>query len=191
MSAIVLFITDDRDLMKRLGHSVAGFDKDALTIVCVDRLSGAIQRLSLNDSIDAVILDWGLPATEGFEALLVLIRAAPHLPIIVLGDDVSLPRQMDLVERGAQDYLLRRRADTDTLICMVHSAIARKSREGIFVCDKERAEAALNSIGDVAASTGGKSRITILNPVSKRPVGGSNAAATRRKFSSPTLRAVK
>jgi hypothetical protein len=60
------------------------------------------------------------------------LAAAPHLPNIILGDDPNLLQQMNLVEHGAQDYLLKRRLDADTLIGMVHSAIARKSREGIL-----------------------------------------------------------
>jgi DNA-binding NtrC family response regulator len=131
VSAIVLLITLDRDLMKRLGRSSPGFAKDALRILCVGNLSDATQRLSLNDSIDAAILDWELADTRGLEALLALMGAAPHLPIIVLGADPSLPRQMDLVEHGAQDYLLKRRADAAAVICMVYSAIARKSRERV------------------------------------------------------------
>jgi diguanylate cyclase (GGDEF)-like protein/PAS domain S-box-containing protein len=182
MSALVLLITRDRDLMKRLTKSLSAFPEDALTIECVDRLSEATQRLKLNDSIDAVIMDWDLPTTRGFETLLVLMGAAPHLPIIILGDDPNLLQQMNLVEHGAQDYLLKRRLDADTLICMVHSAIARKSREGILFCDKERAQVTLNSIGDGVLSTDGDWRITFLNPIAEHLMGWTNAEAAGRQL---------
>jgi diguanylate cyclase (GGDEF)-like protein/PAS domain S-box-containing protein len=182
MSALVLLITRDRDLMKRLTKSMSDFAEDALTIECVDRLSDAAQRLTLNDSIDAVIMDWDLPTTRGFETLLALMGAAPHLPIIILGDDPNLLQQMNLVEHGAQDYLLKRRLDADTLIGMVHSAIARKSREGILFCDKERAQVTLNSIGDAVLSTDGNWRITFLNPVAERLIGWTNAEAGGRQL---------
>jgi diguanylate cyclase (GGDEF)-like protein/PAS domain S-box-containing protein len=182
MSALVLLITRDRDLMKRLTKSLSDFTEDALTIECVDRLSDATQRLTLNDGIDAVIMDWDLPTTRGFETLLVLMGAAPHLPIIILGDDPNLLRQMNLVEHGAQDYLLKRRLDAETLIGMVHSAIARKSREGILFCDKERAQVTLNSIGDAVLSTDGNWRITFLNPVAEKLIGWTNAEAGGRQL---------
>lgn len=182
MSALVLLITGDRDLMKRLNKSLSDFTEDALTIEYVDRLSDATQRLNLNDSIDAVIMDWDLPTTRGFETLLVLMGAAPHLPIIILGDDPNLLQQMNLVEHGAQDYLLKRRLDADTLICMVHSAIARKFREGILFCDKERAQVTLNSIGDAVLSTDGNWRITFLNPVAEKLIGWTNAEAAGRQL---------
>jgi diguanylate cyclase (GGDEF)-like protein len=177
MSTIVLLITHDRDLMKRLLSSYSCFAKDALTILCVDRLSDATQRLSLNASIHAVILDWDPPAARGFDALLVLMGAAADLPIIVLGDDPSLPQQMNLVEHGAQDYLLKRRADADTVICMVHSAIARKSRERILFYDKARADARLNSICDSLSKSDDRGRITFLNPIAETLIGGANAEA--------------
>jgi diguanylate cyclase (GGDEF)-like protein/PAS domain S-box-containing protein len=182
MSALVLLITRDRELMKRLTKSLSDCIEDPLTIECVDRLSDAAQRLNANDRIDAVVMDWDLPPARGFETLLVLMGAAPHLPIIILGDDPNLLQQMNLVEHGAQDYLLKRRMDADTLICMVHSAIARKSREGILFCDKERAQVTLNSIGDAVLSTDGDWRITFLNPVAEKLIGWTNAEAAGRQL---------
>src|ERR1700688_894266 len=177
MSALVLLITRDRHLRTRLTKSLSDFTEDVLTIECVDRLSDATQRLNLNDSIDAIIMDWDLPTTRGFETLLVLMGAAPHLPIIILGDDPNLLQQMNLVEHGAQDYLLKRRLDADTLIGMVYSAIARKSRETILFCDKERAQVTLNSIGDAVLSTDANWRITFLNPVAEKLIGWTYAEA--------------
>jgi diguanylate cyclase (GGDEF)-like protein/PAS domain S-box-containing protein len=182
MSALVLLITRDRDLLKRLTKFLSDCTEDALTIESVDRLSEATRRLNLNDSIDAVMMDWDLPTTRGFETLLVLMGAAPHLPIIILGDDPNLLQQMNLVEHGAQDYLLKRRLDADTLISMVHNAIARKSREGILFCDKERAQVTLNSIGDAVLSTDGNWRITFLNPVAEKLIGWTNAEARGRQL---------
>src|SRR5450631_4816587 len=182
MSALVLFITRDRELLKRLTKSLSDFTEDALTIECVDHLSEATHRLNRDRSIDVVIMDWDLPTTRGFETLPVLMGAAPHLPIIILGDDPNLLQQMNLVEHGAQDYLLKRRLDADTLTCMVHSAIARTSREGILFCDRERAQVTLNAIGDAVLSTDGNWRVTFLNPVAEKLIGWTNAEAAGRQL---------
>jgi DNA-binding response OmpR family regulator len=87
--------------------SLSDLTGDALTIESVDRVSEATQRIKQNDDVGAVIMDWDLPGTRGFESLLVLMVAAPQLPIIILGDDPNLLQQMNLVERGAQDYCKR------------------------------------------------------------------------------------
>jgi diguanylate cyclase (GGDEF)-like protein len=163
MSTLVLLITRDRNLTNRLAKSLSDFTGGALTIESVDRVSEATQRIKQKDGVDAVIMDWDLPGTRGFESLLVLLDAAPQLPIIILGEDPNLLQQMNLVEHGAQDYLLKRRLDVDTLMRMVHCAIARKSREGILFCDKERAQVTLNSIGDAVLSTDADWRITFVS----------------------------
>jgi len=182
MSTLVLLITRDRNLTNRLTKSLSDFAGDALTIESVEVVSDATQRINRKDGVDAVILDWDLPGTRGFESLLVLMGAAPQLPIIILGDNPNLLQRMNLVEHGAQDYLLKRRLDADTLINMVHSAIARKSREGILFCDKERAQVTLNSIGDAVLSTDANWRITFLNPVAEKLTGWTYAQASGRQL---------
>jgi diguanylate cyclase (GGDEF)-like protein/PAS domain S-box-containing protein len=144
---------------------------DPLTIESVEQVEAAIARLKRDDPVDAVIIDWDLPATPGLEILLVLMGKAPQVPIIILGDDSNRLRQMHLVELGAQDYLLKRRLDIDTLVAMVDSAIARKSREERLFFDKERAQVTLNSIGDAVLSTDAAWRITFLNPIAEKLTG--------------------
>jgi diguanylate cyclase (GGDEF)-like protein/PAS domain S-box-containing protein len=182
MSTLVLLITRDRNLTNRLAKSLSDFTGGALTIESVDRVSEATQRIKQKDGVDAVIMDWDLPGTRGFESLLVLLDAAPQLPIIILGEDPNLLQQMNLVEHGAQDYLLKRRLDVDTLMRMVHCAIARKSREGILFCDKERAQVTLNSIGDAVLSTDANWRITFLNPVAERLIGWTYSEASGQQL---------
>jgi diguanylate cyclase (GGDEF)-like protein/PAS domain S-box-containing protein len=182
MSTLVLLITRDLNLTDRLTKSLSAFAGDTLSIESVDRVSDATQRLKQNNGVHAVMMDWDLPATRGFETLLVLMGAAPELPIIILGDDPSLLQQMNLVEHGAQDYLLKRRLDADTLIGMVNSAIARKSRERILFSDRERAQVTLDSIGDAVLSTDADWRVTFLNPVAERLTGWTYAEASGQQL---------
>jgi diguanylate cyclase (GGDEF)-like protein/PAS domain S-box-containing protein len=181
-STQVLLITRDPDLKARLTHWLSDFAEHFLTIEFVDRVSDATQRIKNNDGVNVVMMDWDLPATRGFETLLLLMGAAPELPIIILGDDPDLMQQMNLVEHGAQDYLLKRRLDADTLIGMVHSAIARKSREHILFCDKERAQVTLDSIGDAVLSTDANCCITFLNPAAERLTGWTYAEAAGQRL---------
>jgi diguanylate cyclase (GGDEF)-like protein/PAS domain S-box-containing protein len=181
-STLVLLITRDKDMKDRLTQSLSDFAGDTLTIESVDRVADATQRLKQSDDVHAVMMDWDLPATRGFETLLLLMGAAPEVPIIILGDDPNLLQQMNLVEHGAQEYLLKRRLDADTLIGMVHSAIARKSRERILFCDKERAQVTLNSIGDAVLSTDANWRITFLNPVAEKLIGWTFAEASGQQL---------
>ncbi len=150
LSAIVLLITRDRNLTKRLISSISASSEGALTILCVNSLPEATHRLDLNDSIDAVILDCDLAAARDFESLHLLLDAAPDLPIIVLGDDPSLIQQMSLVEHGAQDYLLKRRLNAETLVSTVYIAIARNYRHWILFCEQAQGPTVLRNLGDTS-----------------------------------------
>lgn len=181
-SILVLLITRDLNLQGRLNRLLLDFSGNTLTIESVDCVSVVTRRLGQNEGIDAVMMDWDLPSTRGFETLLFLMGAAPEMPIIILGDDPDLLQQMNLIEQGAQDYLLKRRLDADTLIGMVHGAIARKSRERILFGDKERAQVTLDSIGDGVLSTDANYRITFLNPVAEQLTGWTQSEASGHKL---------
>ncbi len=138
-SAIVLLVARDADRTKGLIDSLSDLSEGALKVLCVNSPSQATQRLHQDDSIDAAILDCDQPAASDFESLLALIDAAPYLPVIILGGDRSLLQKMNLVEHGAQDYLIKRRLNAETLVSVVYIAIARKYRNWTLFCDQARA----------------------------------------------------
>lgn len=155
LSAVVLLISREPDRTNCLINSLSDLSEGALTVLCVNSLSEATQRLDLNDSIDAAILDCDLPAASDFESLFALSDAAPHLPIIVLGGDRSILQIMNLVEHGAQDYLNKRQLNAETLVSVVYIAIARKYRNRIPFCDQARAQTVLRNISDNLLRTDG------------------------------------
>lgn len=143
-SAIVLLVAREPNRTKCLIDSLADLSEGALKVLCVNSPSEATQRLTLDDSIDAAILECDLPDASDFESLLELIDAAPYLPIIVLGGDRSLLQKMNLVEHGAQDYLIKRRLNAETLVSVVYIAIARKYRNWTSFCDQAHAQTMLS-----------------------------------------------
>src|ERR1700691_2575142 len=78
--ANVLLIEDEPGIVDfvRRGLEAEGFAVEA----ALDGESG--ERLALNGSFDAIVLDLMLPGSSGLEILAAVRRAMPSLPVIVL-----------------------------------------------------------------------------------------------------------
>lgn len=92
---------------------------------CVARLQEAIAHLN-NPHFDAILLDLTLPDSQGLDSLHEIGQRAPSLPVVVLtnADDDNLA--LEAMRNGAQDYLVKRKANTELLARSLRYAIERK-----------------------------------------------------------------
>jgi PAS domain S-box-containing protein len=114
---------DIRLIAEMLRDEIDGFE-----IESVGALAPALERLS-SVGVDAVLLDLGLPDSEGHETFSRVQKAAPRHPIIVISglDDRALAR--DAVREGAQDYLVKGQIDGQLLARVIRHAVERKQGE--------------------------------------------------------------
>lgn len=93
-------------------------------VIPADRLGTALGLLD-EAPFDVALLDLGLPDAQGLDGLLTLRRRLPDLPVIVMTarDDEELG--LRAVQEGAQDYLIKGRADEDELERAIRYAIER------------------------------------------------------------------
>jgi serine phosphatase RsbU (regulator of sigma subunit) len=78
---------------------------------------------------DCVILDPDLPDTNGIDALQRISKSNPAIPIVVLTGLADEHFGISAVASGAQDYLVKGRADPETLRRSLLYAIERKRAE--------------------------------------------------------------
>ena len=97
-------------------------------IVHVDRLSKGINRLT-NGNIDAVLLDLGLPDSQGLGTFEKMHAAAETIPIIILTAYKDDTLALEAVRKGAQDYLIKGKIDGSTLVRSLTYSIERKKLE--------------------------------------------------------------
>jgi signal transduction histidine kinase len=97
-------------------------------VIHVERMSAAEEHLAAN-TVDAILLDLGLPDAEGLEAVRRAHAAAPGVPLLVLTglDDESLA--VKSLQEGAQDYLIKGQIDARGLARALRYAIERKTLE--------------------------------------------------------------
>ncbi len=69
-------------------------------------LADAIRAVE-NDPVDIVLLDLGLPDSEGLATFTKLHAVAPHVPIIVLTGTDDEELALEAVHLGAQEYLVK------------------------------------------------------------------------------------
>ncbi len=113
----------------------------------VETLAEAKEWLEKEDS-DVVVLDLGLPDSQGLTTLTQIQKSAPTTPTVVLSglDDETLAHEA--VRKGAQDYLLKDKFDGYSLLRSISYAIERKQAEKALRATQERFERA---VADVAS----------------------------------------
>ncbi len=125
--AKVLMIEDDPlyrvSLMKLLTATDAPYELDV-----ADSLETGLARLA-QDGIELVLLDLGLPDSQGLDTFSQIHSKYPHAPIIVLTahDDDELATMA--VDSGAQDYLVKTKMDGQLLRRAMRYAIERQRGE--------------------------------------------------------------
>jgi diguanylate cyclase (GGDEF)-like protein/PAS domain S-box-containing protein len=131
-------------------------------------------------AVDIVLLDLGLPDTEGLEAVRRARAVAPRVPLVVLSglDDESLA--VRALQEGAQDYLVKGQIEARGLLRVLRYAVERKITEDALFVEKERAQITLNCIGDAVICTDFSGQITFLNVVTEKMTGWPKQEAEGR-----------
>jgi PAS domain S-box-containing protein len=99
----------------------------------------AAEAYLLAHTVDIILLDLGLPDTDGLEAVRRAHAAAPRVPLVVLTimDDESLA--VRALQEGAQDYLIKGQIESGLLRALRY-AIERKIMEDVLLKERTRSE---------------------------------------------------
>jgi len=100
-------------------------DTAKFDLVHVKSLAEAIHSLG-TDSFDSVLLDLGLPDSSGLDTLVRVHEEAPDMPIVILTGLADEVVSSEALRRGAQDYLVKGRVDSNVLIRAMRYATQSK-----------------------------------------------------------------
>jgi len=112
-----------------------------------DRLDAAMSHLQ-EHGIDVVLLDLGLPDSQGLQTFRHMQQHARNEPIVIISgfDDEGLA--LEAVRAGAQDYLVKGRIESELLSRVVRYAIERKRAEQQLRASETRLVAILEAALD-------------------------------------------
>jgi diguanylate cyclase (GGDEF)-like protein/PAS domain S-box-containing protein len=161
-------------------EALAGTRDGSFIVECVAGLADGLERLR-GGGIAAVLLDLSPADGQTISALEQVWQTAPHVPILVLGStDGESAALTDEVSRVALHHLLRERLDSYTLPRALSRIIERKAADEALFFEQQRAEVALNFIGDAMISSDTHGNVTFINPVAERMTGWSRQEALGR-----------
>ena len=122
----VLLVEDNPGDARLVGELLIEAGAEEFDLTHVDRLGEAVQRLR-EDHFDVVLLDLSLPDSNGFDTVVRLQAAGPHVPIVVLtGLDDDLVG-LQAVRGGVEDFLIKGEWDANRLARSIRYAIWRRN----------------------------------------------------------------
>jgi diguanylate cyclase (GGDEF)-like protein/PAS domain S-box-containing protein len=110
----ILLVEDNPADVLILQEELADVPSPVFRVVPVTTLAEALLQLQ-QQNFDAVLLDLGLPDSNGMETLQRLHHAHPSTPLLVLSGLSDEEVAMQSVQAGAQDYLLKSEINSRTL----------------------------------------------------------------------------
>ncbi len=94
----------------------------------VESLEEGLNALN-NTHFDIILLDLGLPDSDGIETLVEVDKKTPNIPIIVLTGLNNEEIGILAVKMGAQDYLIKKEIDSKLLTRSINYSIERNKIE--------------------------------------------------------------
>lgn len=134
-ASLNILLVEDSPTDVLLAQEALG-DHPQFYVTVADRLAKALQLLT-DRSFDIVLLDLGLPDSQGLDTLVRLRQCNPAIPVIVMTarDDEKLAFQA--VQEGSQDYLVKGQVQEGMLARAIRYAIERNAVRQIL---REREE---------------------------------------------------
>ena len=143
----VLLVENDIKFARTMRESLTAQTTARIELLFSEDLSDATKCLEEN-RFDAIVLDLSLPDSQGLNTFARIHALAPLLPIIILADFDNETQALRAVRDGAQDYLVKARAEGKLLSRSIRYAIERKRVEEALRESEQRYRRLLGSTTD-------------------------------------------
>jgi PAS domain S-box-containing protein len=124
LTQILLIEDNDADILLLR----EALEQDALVsfrVTTADRLKAGIKFLQEID-FDVILLDLGLPDSQGLDTFIKLHKESPDIPIVILSGLTDEDLALQAIQFGAQDYLVKRQETWETAARTIRYAMERQ-----------------------------------------------------------------
>jgi signal transduction histidine kinase/DNA-binding NarL/FixJ family response regulator len=121
----VLLVEDNPGDARLIRAMLDELSHEPVHLVRVERLAAGLDYLR-HSNVDVVLLDLGLPDSQGLETFVQVRDTVPRLPIVVLSGHTDTSLALHAVRQGAQDYLLKGHVDAELLMRALRHAVEHK-----------------------------------------------------------------
>jgi DNA-binding response OmpR family regulator len=101
MSEKVLIVDDEKDFLDIIAERIGARGMDVSTATSAEDALNMVEE----ESFDVVIMDFMMPALDGFKALKLMKAKRPDVQIILLTGNVPDEKRMEAKELGALDVI--------------------------------------------------------------------------------------
>ena len=119
MPVKVLIVDDEKDFLEIMAERMRIHGLDVVTATSAEE---ALKRVD-KETYDAVIMDFMMPAIDGFQALKLLKEKKPEMQVILLSGSVPEQKRVEAKKLGALD-IIEKPPDLKALVRKIRNAKA-------------------------------------------------------------------
>ena len=171
----VLLVDDDKGDRQLVKLALAKSSQSVqFKIETAQNLSEATE-LSSNNVYDIILLDLGLPDSQGIETVQKVHKINPNTPIVVLTglDDENIG--LKAIKIGAEDYLTKGKSLEYVLARTIRYAIGRKQTEKALARNENLLRTIINATKEAMISIDDEGLVNLFNPAAEKMFGYQKA----------------
>lgn len=201
----ILLVEDDPRYACLVPGMLQAVEAFQFQLIHVSRLDEALIYLTNTPTISVILLDLSLPDAEGVTLVTQLLLVSANIPIVVMSEGYDEAIALQLLQIGAQDYLVKQQTDGTLLVRSIRHALARQNaktttfeqpqhtqqlewmerrlleRTQELAREKALLEAIVNSIQEGIYVTQSDGRVVLSNPANQQ-IWGLNSQEMAEPF---------
>ncbi|HPW14405.1 MAG TPA: PAS domain S-box protein, partial [Nitrospira sp.] len=172
--AHILLVEDNAGDARLLRELLTETGAGRLTLTHVDRLDAAIRCLT-QAAFDIILLDLSLPDSQGAETLVRMHAAAQGIPIVLVTGLEDEELGIQLIQAGAQDYLVKRQTTAPLLARALKYAVERKRLEEELRQKTRFLQSVLDNMAEGVVMADERGTFQVWNQAAERIIGSGPA----------------